>query len=147
MNPTLARRALIGAELLWTVSLFAVVLAVRHASSSALLQLFGTIEYAVGGLICHQQPARSFHLAGVQLPVCARCTGIYAGAALAAAAIRRPRAGRPGRFPAIAFLPVLASLAYEWGTGHTPSNALRAATGVVAGAAVMVVLLGELRSE
>jgi uncharacterized membrane protein len=27
--------------------------------------------------ICHQIPARSFHWAGVALPVCARCTTIY----------------------------------------------------------------------
>jgi uncharacterized membrane protein len=38
--------------------------------------------YSVGALICHQRPERSFHLAGAQLPVCARCTGLYAGGAL-----------------------------------------------------------------
>jgi len=40
--------------------------------------------YAVGSLICHQLPDRSFHLGGFQLPVCARCLGIYAGAACGA---------------------------------------------------------------
>lgn len=34
----------------------------------------------VGYAICHQIPARSFHLTGHQLPLCARCTGIYMGA-------------------------------------------------------------------
>ncbi len=34
--------------------------------------------------ICHQDPARSFWIAGVPLAVCARCLGIYAGAALGA---------------------------------------------------------------
>jgi uncharacterized membrane protein len=29
---------------------------------------------------CHQDPARSFTIAGAVLPVCARCTGIYLGA-------------------------------------------------------------------
>jgi uncharacterized membrane protein len=34
----------------------------------------------VGYAICHQLPERSFHMAGQQLPLCARCTGIYMGA-------------------------------------------------------------------
>src|SRR5512135_2217325 len=34
----------------------------------------------VGYAICHQIPERSFHIAGQQLPLCARCTGIYMGA-------------------------------------------------------------------
>ena len=36
------------------------------------------------GFICHQRPERSFFLGGSQLPVCARCTGLYVGAAVAA---------------------------------------------------------------
>ncbi len=38
--------------------------------------------YAMGSLLCHQIPERSFHLFGAQLPVCARCVGIYAGGAV-----------------------------------------------------------------
>jgi uncharacterized membrane protein len=34
----------------------------------------------VGYAICHQIPERSFHPGGHQLPLCARCTGIYMGA-------------------------------------------------------------------
>ena len=34
----------------------------------------------VGYAICHQIAERSFHIAGQQLPLCARCTGIYMGA-------------------------------------------------------------------
>ena len=40
------------------------------------------LPYLVGSLVCHQIPERSFHLAGAQLPVCARCTGLYLGGAL-----------------------------------------------------------------
>ena len=44
------------------------------------------------GRVCHQRPERSFHVAGVQLPVCARCTGLYvSGAAGALAALARLR--------------------------------------------------------
>ncbi|MDT7541091.1 MAG: hypothetical protein QOE33_995 [Acidobacteriota bacterium] len=32
-----------------------------------------------GHLVCHQMPARSPHLFGVQLPLCWRCTGIALG--------------------------------------------------------------------
>lgn len=28
---------------------------------------------------CHQLPERSFHVRGRQFPICARCTGIFAG--------------------------------------------------------------------
>ena len=40
--------------------------------------------YGIGAFICHQLPERSFHLGGFQIPVCARCLGIYAGVALTA---------------------------------------------------------------
>ena len=39
-----------------------------------------TVTYLAGGVICHQQPARSFSLRGTQLPVCARCAGLYLAA-------------------------------------------------------------------
>lgn len=29
--------------------------------------------------VCHQLPERSFHISGIPLAVCHRCTGIYAG--------------------------------------------------------------------
>jgi uncharacterized membrane protein len=41
------------------------------------MELFVAILNALGALICHQLPERSFFLAGSQLPVCARCTGLY----------------------------------------------------------------------
>ena len=37
--------------------------------------------FAVGSVICHQLPDRSFFLDGRQLPVCARCTGLYVSGA------------------------------------------------------------------
>lgn len=42
----------------------------------------GGIVYLAGQAICHQRADRSFHAWGVQLPVCGRCVGLYAGAAL-----------------------------------------------------------------
>ena len=60
--------------------------------------------YLIGGLVCHQRPERSFHPEGVQMPVCARCAGLYLGAGLgvlAAVGFRRRggAAERPGRRP------------------------------------------------
>ena len=42
------------------------------------------VIYAFGSLVCHQRPERSFYLGQAQLPVCARCFGIYLGAAVGA---------------------------------------------------------------
>jgi len=55
------------------------------------------VTYRAGAVICHQQDARSLHVGGVRMPVCARCFGLYAGAAAGSlmaaawvAASRRP---------------------------------------------------------
>jgi uncharacterized membrane protein len=41
------------------------------------MDLFFAFVYAAGSIVCHQLPERSFFLDGRQLPVCARCTGLY----------------------------------------------------------------------
>jgi uncharacterized membrane protein len=38
--------------------------------------------YAIFSTICHQDPARSWHIGGEPLAVCIRCTSIYFAAAL-----------------------------------------------------------------
>ncbi|WP_020404392.1 DUF2085 domain-containing protein [Gracilimonas tropica] len=40
-------------------------------------EIFNAWQYQVFDRICHQDPARSFQLAGVQMAVCSRCLGIY----------------------------------------------------------------------
>lgn len=128
--------------------------------------LFGLAAavYGMGSLVCHQLPTRSFHVGGVVLPVCARCTGIYVGAAVTSIAVTitsgrdfaapltrslgrsastarleanvpyQTRAIRAGL--ALAIMPTLATLVYEWTAGEFPSNAIRAAAGVPLGAVV-----------
>lgn len=74
------------------------------------LLFFGWLMYTPGGLlgkadavgyaVCHRIDLRSFHLGDRQLPLCARCTGMYTGAMLALgyqAARGRRRAGMPNR--------------------------------------------------
>ena len=38
-----------------------------------------SVIYAFFAMICHQDPARSWHLMGEPLPVCIRCASIYFG--------------------------------------------------------------------
>ena len=45
---------------------------------------FSSTIYKAFSFVCHQIPERSFHIAGHQFAVCSRCTGLYAGFALAA---------------------------------------------------------------
>jgi hypothetical protein len=118
--------------------------------------------YRIGSLICHQRPERSFYLFGVPLPVCARCTGIYAGAALMAMtmAVRGAGAGRYSRADTtsdgvranrsdvrrgvvnarrllfVSALPTVATLVYEWSTAQMPTHWIRAISGLPLGVVV-----------
>lgn len=134
----------------WAASLPLATAAVSGAQATPGPYLFAMAIYLIGGAICHQRDERSFHLWARQLPVCARCTGIYVGAALAAIALSVPALRRHGprhhrRAVLIwAALPAAASLVYEWTTGITPGNGLRAATGVLLGAAVASLVIYEV---
>lgn len=115
------------------------------------------LTYAAGALVCHQRPDRSFHVAGVQLPVCARCAALYwSGAAgLIGWLLIRSRVGRHTtrtrfrRWLIILGVPAavtyLAAIAGVW----DPSNVIRAMSsaplGVGLGAALAAVTLEDLR--
>ena len=109
--------------------------------------------YAAGSLICHQISERSFHVHMFQLPVCARCLGLYAGGELGcvAAAVRvvgpavtrRPLLAGSGRYAltVIAALPTVVTFLLEWVGGWHISNATRALAGVPLGFAVAFVVV------
>jgi uncharacterized membrane protein len=113
-----------------------------------------TAIYAIGSVICHQIPERSFHLAGVQIPVCARCVGIYAGAATAASIhvlagvgahstrwrILGPRTAR--RVFLVSALPTLITVALEWGGAWRGTNIVRAIAGMALGVGGALVVMG-----
>jgi uncharacterized membrane protein len=87
------------------------------------------VIYTASSRICHQRPERSFSLAGTQLPVCARCFGLYFAGALGAvtALAMRRRLSLPFRgVLAVAAIPT----AVTWGAevaGLMPfSNTARA---------------------
>jgi uncharacterized membrane protein len=116
--------------------------------STPLLPLPGAgLMYLAGALICHQLPERSFHLGVAQLPVCARCLGIYAGAAvcLGVHACARGTAWRSlgalRRIVVAAALPTAITVAVEWTGLWHPSNVLRAAAGVVLGVGLACVVV------
>lgn len=113
--------------------------------------------YLVGSLVCHQRPDRSFHVAGGQLPVCARCTGLYLGAAIGLvtwAALARRRSSRWTRGSAVTALtatgaPTAMTVVTAWVGVLDPPNVWRAALalplGVVAGAVVGAVTTDHLK--
>jgi uncharacterized membrane protein len=66
------------------------------------MDLFLIFLFATGSVICHQLPERSFFVDGWQLPVCARCTGLYLSGAAGLAgwlAVKLLRGWRPQTLP------------------------------------------------
>ena len=149
----LAITALAAALLVWIAAL---VWAPSPASASLGLSrsratLASGVVYVAGSFICHQRPERSFHRAGAQLPVCARCFGLYAGGlfgVLAWAAIvggganARPRARRILRSsrwrPALIALalPTLITLVAAWLGWWDAANVPRALSALPLGGAI-----------
>ena len=111
------------------------------------------LTYGIGGFICHQIPERSFHLGGLQIPVCARCLAIYAGFALTAgvhvaatsfSGSTPPRGLTPSsaRWVFVAgALPTAVTLGLEWGGVWSGSNIGRAIAGITLGAGVALVVM------
>jgi uncharacterized membrane protein len=110
----------------------------------------GSAAYSIGAIVCHQRPERSFHAGGVQVPVCARCTGLYVAGALgalagwlgASAAPRRTRA-----LIAVASVPTALTLAVEWSGLAAPGNLMRAGAALPLGAAAAWLFVRMLRAE
>ena len=148
MTAARLRTAFILASAAWLVLLFAVPMLAGRAHASALGSALIVGVYGIGSLVCHQLPERSYQVWGAQMPVCARCAGIYVGAVLGALGARAFQTSASGRSAeglalhrsrillALAVTPTLVTLAYEWTTGDMPSHAIRAAAGLPIGLAV-----------
>ena len=67
--------------LISTIIIFAIVSLIVIAPLTAPSH-FATSIYRGFAIVCHQIPERSYFIAGHQLAVCSRCTGLYAGFAL-----------------------------------------------------------------
>jgi uncharacterized membrane protein len=133
------RRAFLVLSTAWALAIPTATFAASHVGSSSVAYAFAIGVYVVGHLVCHQLPARSFHLWMTPLPVCARCTGIYVAAALTAIVLRgqfvTPRSN-PKVVVLAALVPTAATLVFEWTTGVMPPHWVRAAAGIPLGAAV-----------
>jgi uncharacterized membrane protein len=133
---------------LWTVVLVATPYAA--ASRNHVLVAAAAFVYQGAGLICHQRPERSFHLAGVQVPVCGRCLGLYVSGALGAlaawiAAARVPRRARLAL--GVAAIPTAATLGLELAGLAQPGNWGRALSALPLGGAAAWIFVVSLRAE
>ncbi len=123
--------ALTAAALLWLTLLLLAPFVPREAS----------LVYQFASGVCHQRPERSFSLAGTQLPVCARCFGLYLSGAIAAAAAWLGSGGaglspRDARLLfAAAAAPTVLTVGAEWGGIASFSNLARAVASLPLGAA------------
>jgi hypothetical protein len=81
---TTLRRAFLAMSIGWAVLLPVAPFAASQPAPAPFWYGLAFVVYGAGSFICHQLPARSFHTWSAQWPVCARCTGIYFGAAMAA---------------------------------------------------------------
>jgi uncharacterized membrane protein len=110
--------------------------------------------YHGAGRICHQRAERSFHAAGLQLPVCARCFGLYASGAAGAllgwtALAGRRRRARDRWLLLAAAVPTALTFTLEFAGLAAFSNIVRFAAalplGLAAGWLFVAVLLDETR--
>ena len=102
----------------------------------------------VGYAVCHRIPERSFFIANIQLPLCARDTGMFSGALLGIISFAVVQRKRVAQFPRKPFLFALAAFFLIWGFDgfnsymlllrgqvliYMPQNWLRLVTGAFMG--------------
>ena len=102
-NPTLKRIAAASKYLVVLAGL--AVITIWWINTPAGVQ--GKLD-AIGYAVCHQIGERSFHIGPIQLPLCARCSGMYLGAmaGLLLLALLRPRYAKMPRWQVIVPLAV-----------------------------------------
>jgi len=107
---------------------------------------WSAVVYLAASRVCHQLPERSFHTAGVQWPVCGRCSGLYLAAPLGALAGVLVSARRlPDRRAVVgltaAALPALVTFGLEHLTTVPVGNVTRLLTALPLGATVAFVIV------
>ena len=120
------------------------------------MQALTAFLHWIGYGLCHQLPQRSFFGGGVQVPVCARDTGIYFGVLVSLAVISAlHRGSRPREMPSragwIAIALMIGAMALDGGTEYaglrTTTNELRLITGLLAGFAIGALLTPMINDE
>ena len=171
-RPTPARWRTVGflvllvATVSWNGLLVAVPWLAGHGHDGRSVVALSAGVYLTAGVVCHQQPERSFHLWGVQMPVCTRCAGLYLGAAIGALVCipRRRGSGRlwlsperwagPGEAATsarwvvgVAAVPTVVTVVGEWSGVFDETAWWRALAGVALGTAVAWVVSLVIRGE
>ncbi|MGW8251232.1 MAG: DUF2085 domain-containing protein, partial [Anaerolineales bacterium] len=109
---------------------------------------------ALGYAVCHRIDLRSFHLGERQLPLCARCTGMYLGAMGALVfqlIVGRRRTGMPSKIVLIILAVMVSAFVLDGGNSflslipgvpilYQPANWLRLLTGTGMGIVISVAL-------
>jgi uncharacterized membrane protein len=141
-TPRLLALALTLAATIWAAAIF-------FAPHSHLPLLAAGVR-GVGSVVCHQRADRTFHVAAVPMPVCARCTGLYVAGALGALAAWLGKARVPSRtrllFATVA-APTAITFTLEWLGMLQPGNAVRAAAALPLGACAGWLFVRLLRVE
>lgn len=106
--------------------------------------------------VCHRLPERTFHVAGRQLPLCARCSGTYLGTLAGLTVLMLRGRGRASGFPRPRYALVLGLFLLAWAVDgansyltlfpglphlYEPHNWLRLVTGTLQGLAIASFLL------
>jgi uncharacterized membrane protein len=137
-------KLLAAAALAWPLALATVVWH-RAAFGDTVSTL---IMHAAAAHICHQRPERSFQTAGVQWPVCGRCSGLYVGGPIGAAVALLALAGRRRRHTlnlalvcTVAAGPTAVTMVMEWLGLGAVSNVARFLAALPLGAAVVFAMM------
>ncbi len=139
---------------LWIIGLVgALVIGVWLAATPG--GLMGKAD-AIGYAICHRIAARSFFAGSRQLPLCARCTGIYMGVITGLAFVMVRGRARAAQLPRIRVLVVMLALGALYAVDglnsylslfdsyhpiYQPSNTLRLFTGTTFGLAMITLVV------
>lgn len=131
------------------LAIFVAVLAATTLLPESILHVF---DYA-GMAVCHRIPARTYFIAGEQLPVCARDTGMFSAALLVVITLLSRPGNRAAGFPPRSIIAALAVLVLAWAFDgfnsyllllrnevflYAPRNELRLLTGAGMGLAIGV---------
>jgi uncharacterized membrane protein len=140
-------RVLVAAALLWVAAILLSPFAIASGQGAVSLGAAGV--YATGARVCHQRSERCFWIQGRPMPVCARCTGLYAGAAAAGPLALFLAAGVSSRrarlVVSLAALPTAISWGIEFAGLAHPSNSVRMIAALPLGFVVAWLVISTLR--
>jgi len=138
----------------YRVALLVAALACALTALPPLAAHYGHAELAGAGYasyagVCHQVPARSFHLRGRPLAVCHRCAGVHAGLLAGVALYPFRRRRRRDRLPGpglilVAAAPMVLDLSLAWAGWYENTMVSRLATGALFGTALAYYLMPAL---